>query len=94
MAVAIYRTVGRSENPEGHNIASPPLIGISFTTEGILGASVSINISSVVEFLRRWVLKSKMFGQESTYSKDFFFKSVDELKFIKKCQNCTFKLNF
>ena len=25
------------------------------------------NISSVVEFQRRWVLKSKLFGQESTY---------------------------
>ena len=24
------------------------------------------NISSVVEFQRRWVLKSKLFGQEST----------------------------
>ena len=30
------------------------------------------NISSVVEFQRGWVLKSKVFGQESTYSKDFF----------------------
>ena len=27
-----------------------------------------INISSVVEFQRWWVLKSKIFGQESTYS--------------------------
>ena len=24
----------------------------------------------------------------------FFIKSVDELRFIKKCQNCTFKVNF
>ena len=30
------------------------------------------NISSVVEFQRWWVLKSTIFGQESTYSKDFF----------------------
>ena len=28
------------------------------------------NISSVVEFQRWWVLKSKIFGQESTYSKE------------------------
>ena len=38
--------------------------------------------------------KKQDFGQESTYSKDFFFKSNDELWFIKKCQNCTFKVNF
>ena len=49
---------------------------------------------SVVEFQICWVLKSKIFDQESTYSKDFFFKSVDELWFIKKCQNCIFKVNF
>ena len=53
-----------------------------------------IDISSVVEFQRWWVLKSKILGQESTYSKDFFSKSVDESWFIKKCQNCTFKVNF
>ena len=34
--------------------------------------NVESNISSVVEFQRWWVLKSKIFGQESTYSKDFF----------------------
>ena len=56
---------------------------------------ISTNVSSVVEFLKWWVLKSKIFGQESTYSKDLFFKeSVDELWLIKKCQNCTFKVNF
>ena len=32
-------------------------------------------ISSVVEFWRWWVLKSKIFGQESTYSKEFFLKN-------------------
>ena len=42
--------------------------------------------------VRLW--KSKIFGQESTYSKDFFFKSVDELRFVKKCQNRIFKVNF
>ena len=32
---------------------------------------------------------------ESTYSKEIlFFKSVDELWFIKKSQNCIFKVNF
>ena len=54
-----------------------------------------MNISSVVEFKRWWVLKSKIFGEESTYSREIFFKKfVDELWFIKKCQNCTFKVNF
>ena len=49
------------------------------------------NISSVMEFQRRWVLKSKIFSQESTYLMEIFFKkSIDELWFIKKCQNCTF----
>ena len=28
---------------------------------------MNISVSSVVEFLRWWVLKSKIFGQESTY---------------------------
>ena len=38
--------------------------------------------------------KSNNFAQESTCSKDFFFKqSCDELWFVKKCQNCTFKVN-
>ena len=31
---------------------------------------IDINISLVVEFLRWWVLKSKMFGQKSIYSKE------------------------
>ena len=31
--------------------------------------NVSIDISSVVEFQRWWVLKSKIFGQESTFLK-------------------------
>jgi hypothetical protein len=52
-------------------------------------------ISSGVDFKRWWVLKSKISGQESTYSKQIFSKiSVDELQFIKKCQNCIFKVNF
>ena len=32
--------------------------------------SVYLVVSSNVEFQRWWVLKSKIFGQESTYSKD------------------------
>ena len=31
-----------------------------------------LHISSVVEFQRWWILKSNIFGQESTNSKDFF----------------------
>ena len=34
-----------------------------------------LKISSVVEFQRWWVLKCKIFAQESTCSKDFFFKN-------------------
>ena len=57
--------------------------------------SIIVNISSVVEFQRWWVLKSNIFGQELTYSKENFSKkSVDELRFVKKCQNHTFKVNF
>ena len=33
------------------------------------------NISSIVEFQRWWVLKSKVFGQESTYLKVFFLQN-------------------
>ena len=33
---------------------------------------VDINVSSAVEFQRWWVLKSKIFGPESKYLKDFF----------------------
>ena len=35
--------------------------------------TLDINITSAVEFQRWWIVKSKIFGQESTYSKDFFF---------------------
>ena len=53
------------------------------------------NVSSVVEFKRWWVLKCKLFAQESTCSKEILLKqSYDELWFVKKCQNCTFKVNF
>ena len=51
---------------------------------------IQSNISSVVEFQRLWVLKSKIFAQESTCSK----KSYDDLRFVKKCRNRTFRVNF
>ena len=56
---------------------------------------IYINVSSVVEFKTWWVLKSKIFGQESTYPKDFILNpSMNYLQFIKKWQKCTFKVNF
>ena len=36
---------------------------------------VYINISSVVEFQRWWVLKSKLFAQESICSKEIFIQT-------------------
>ena len=52
-------------------------------------------ISSVVEFQWWWVLKSKLFAQESTCSKEtVVFWEYGEHQFVKKCQNCTFKVNF
>ena len=57
--------------------------------------SVYINVSSVVEFQRWWVLKCKIFSQESTRSKENVLKkSCNELWFVKKCLNRTFKVNF
>ena len=56
---------------------------------------LGLNISSVVEIQRWWVLKSKVFGQESTSSKEIVvFYEYNELRFVKKCQNCTFKVDF
>ena len=53
------------------------------------------SVSSVVEFQRWWLLESKVFGQESTSSKEIFLKQPhNELWFVKKCQNHTFKVNF
>ena len=61
----------------------------------VIESHLFINISSVVELQRWWVLKSKLIGRDSTYSMEFLFKrSSDELQFVKKCQNCTFKVNF
>ena len=52
------------------------------------------SVSLVVEFYRRWVLKCKLFAQESTSSKEIVFRqSCDELGFVKKCRNCTFNVN-
>jgi hypothetical protein len=54
-----------------------------------------LQVSSVVEFWRWWVLKCKIFAQESIHSKEIFSKQFcNELWFVKKCRNCTFKVNF
>ena len=42
------------------------------------------NISSVVEFQRWWVLKSKLFGQESTCHQGKIFKKI--LRVMTVCQ--------
>ena len=47
----------------------------NLSEEEKVGKSLHEQVSLVVEFYRWWVLKSKIFGQEST----FFFKSVDDL---------------
>ena len=42
-----------------------------------------------------WVLKSKIFGQRSTYSKKTtVFYEFNCWQFVKKCQNLIFKVNF
>ena len=38
--------------------------------------------------------KQQHFCPKINIPKGFFFKSVDELRFVKKCQNRTFKVNF
>ena len=43
-----------------------------------------ISVSSVVEFQRRWVLKSKVFGQESTCHQGKIFKKF--LRVTTVCQ--------
>ena len=43
----------------------------SLNLQALSSCNNYFNISSVVEFQRWWVLKSKIFGQESTYSKEF-----------------------
>ena len=45
---------------------------------------VLTNNSSVVEFQRWWVLKSKLFGQESTYQQGKIFKKF--LQVMTVCQ--------
>ena len=45
---------------------------------------VYINISSVVEFQRWWVLKSKLFGQESMYHQGKIFKKI--VRVMTVCQ--------
>ena len=64
-------------------------LGFKFPTSGM-----KPNISSVVEFQRWWVLKSKVFGRESTYSKEIVvFYEYNKLRFVKKCQNHSFKVD-
>ena len=53
---------------------------------------MSCNISWVVEFQRWWVLKSKFLAKNQHTQRNSF--SVDELRFVKKYQNRTFKVNF
>ena len=52
---------------------------------------IHINFISVVEFQRWWVLKSKFFGQKSTYSEQIIvFCQYNEFQFNKKGQNQNF----
>ena len=52
----------------------------------VLHPVLKVNISSVMEFQKWWVLKSRIFGQESTIiilKGGFFFKSANEYRFSK-----------
>ena len=51
---------------------------VVFVEECAFMRPVQCNISTVVEFQRWWVLKSKIFGQESADSKDKKKNSGDE----------------
>ena len=61
-----------NKNKSGSN-GKCPISSRDLVTEII--DSGPINVSLVVELQRWWILKSKVFGQESTYSKDFFFEN-------------------
>ena len=54
---------------------------------------VIVNVSSVVEFQRWWVLKINIFGQELTYSKEFSLIESVHAGLSKSAQNHTFKVN-
>ena len=58
------------------------LLFFEFTQLYMLG--MKLNISSVVEFQRWWVLKSKLFGQESTCHQGKIFKKI--LRVMTVCQ--------
>ena len=45
-----------------------------------------VSVSSIVEFYRWWVLKSKIFAQESTYSKDFFLNLLMNYSLSKRAK--------
>ena len=65
--------------------------GMDLSGKLVIEMRKQFDISSVVEFERWWVLKSKV---QINILKGFFKKSFDELWFVKKCQNRTFKVNF
>ena len=71
------------------------LIRFYFQSNKQFAKVIDTNVSSVVEFQRWWVLKCNSFFQESTCSKEIFLKqSCNKLWFVKKCRNCSFKVNF
>ena len=57
---------------------------LSHTVKSCKDKTPVSNISSVVEFQRRWVLKSKLFGQESTCHQGKIFKKF--LRVMTVCQ--------
>ena len=61
-----------------------PSISIPRSFHGVKICSICSNISSVVEFQRWWVLKSKLFGQESTWHQGKIFKKI--LRVMTVCQ--------
>ena len=83
----LFKDLREPRNDKIYSSGSEKRSGTSWNKE------LLINVSSVVEFQRWWVLKSKIFGQESTYEKDLFFwnqsmnapsksdKNFDELTF-------------
>ena len=52
------------------------------------------NVSSVVEFWRWWVLKCKIFAQESKCSKDFLKKILQWIMVCQKVSKLYFQVNF
>ena len=66
-----------------------PMVWLASTLAVV--CSLGINISSVVEFQRWWVLKSKLFAKESTYSKEILIPTtLNHLWFSVVCKNQSF----